>query len=58
MFPVEVQVSKKKTVTVAADEGIFPSTKEGWRACGPSFRTACTRSERRPTRPTAIAASA
>jgi acetyl-CoA acetyltransferase len=29
MFPVEVQLSKKKTVTVAADEGIFPSTKEG-----------------------------
>jgi acetyl-CoA acetyltransferase len=29
MFPVEVQVSKKKTITVAADEGVFPSTKEG-----------------------------
>jgi acetyl-CoA acetyltransferase len=29
MFPVEVQLSKKKTITVAADEGIFPSTKEG-----------------------------
>ena len=29
MFPVEVQLSKKKTITVAADEGVFPSTKEG-----------------------------
>jgi acetyl-CoA acetyltransferase len=29
MFPAEVQLSKKKTITVAADEGIFPSTKEG-----------------------------
>jgi acetyl-CoA acetyltransferase len=29
MFPVEVQVSKKKTVTVEADEGVFPTTKEG-----------------------------
>ena len=29
MFPVEVQLSKKKTITVAADEGVFPSTREG-----------------------------
>jgi acetyl-CoA acetyltransferase len=29
MFPVEVQLSKKKTITVAADEGVFPTTKEG-----------------------------
>jgi acetyl-CoA acetyltransferase len=29
MFPVEVQVSKKRTVTVEADEGVFPTTKEG-----------------------------
>ncbi|HZL97151.1 MAG TPA: hypothetical protein VFB91_00405, partial [Terriglobales bacterium] len=29
MFPVEVQLSRKKTITVAADEGVFPSTKEG-----------------------------
>jgi len=36
----------------------LPSTKEGWRACVPSFRTACTRSERRPTRRTETAASA
>ena len=35
MFPVEVQVSKKKTVTVEADEGIFPSTKEGLAALRP-----------------------
>ena len=35
MFPVEVQLSKKKTVTVEADEGIFPSTKEGLAALRP-----------------------
>jgi acetyl-CoA acetyltransferase len=29
MFPVEVQISRKKTLTVEADEGISPSTKEG-----------------------------
>ncbi len=29
MFPVEVQVSKKKTITLDADEGITPSTREG-----------------------------
>jgi acetyl-CoA acetyltransferase len=29
MFPVEVQLSRKKTVTVEADEGVFPTTKEG-----------------------------
>ena len=29
MFPVEVQVSKKQTVTVEADEGIMESTAEG-----------------------------
>ena len=29
MFPVEIQVSKKKTVTVDADEGIMPTTAEG-----------------------------
>ncbi|RTZ97996.1 MAG: thiolase family protein [Deltaproteobacteria bacterium] len=29
MFPVEVRVSKKKTITVAADEGVFPTTAEG-----------------------------
>ena len=29
LFPVEVQISKKKTVVVEADEGVFPSTKEG-----------------------------
>jgi len=29
MFPVEVKVSKKKTVLVEEDEGIIPSTKEG-----------------------------
>jgi acetyl-CoA acetyltransferase family protein len=29
MFPVEIRMSKKKTVTVEADEGIMPSTAEG-----------------------------
>ena len=29
MFPVEVQISKKKTITVAADEGVMPTTAEG-----------------------------
>ena len=29
MFPVELRVSKKKTITVETDEGIFPTTKEG-----------------------------
>jgi acetyl-CoA acetyltransferase len=29
MFPVEVALSKKKIVTVEADEGVFPTTKEG-----------------------------
>jgi len=29
MFPLEVQVSKKKSVVVDADEGIFPTTAEG-----------------------------
>ncbi len=29
MFPVEVQLSKKKTLTVEADEGVTTTTKEG-----------------------------
>jgi acetyl-CoA acetyltransferase len=29
MFPVEVQVSRKKTITIEADEGIMESTQEG-----------------------------
>jgi acetyl-CoA acetyltransferase len=29
MFPVEVKLSKKKTVLVETDEGIMPTTKEG-----------------------------
>jgi acetyl-CoA acetyltransferase len=29
MVPVEVQISKKKTITVAADEGVMPTTAEG-----------------------------
>jgi acetyl-CoA acetyltransferase len=29
MFPIEVAVSKKKTITVDQDEGIMPSTQEG-----------------------------
>ena len=35
MFPVEVQVSRKKTVTVEADEGIAASTPEGLAALKP-----------------------
>ena len=29
MFPVEIQISKKKTITVEADEGVMPTTAEG-----------------------------
>jgi acetyl-CoA acetyltransferase len=29
MFPAEVQISKKKTINVAADEGVTPTTREG-----------------------------
>ncbi len=29
MVPVEIQVSRKKTLTIAADEGIMPTTAEG-----------------------------
>lgn len=29
MFPLEVRVSKKKSITIAGDEGIMPTTKEG-----------------------------
>ncbi len=29
MFPVEIQVSRKKTITLSADEGVMPSTAEG-----------------------------
>ncbi|MFK5952100.1 MAG: thiolase family protein [Desulfobacterium sp.] len=29
MFPAEIQVSKKRTILVEADEGIFPTTAEG-----------------------------
>jgi len=29
MFPVEIKVSKKKTITVEADEGVFPTTADG-----------------------------
>lgn len=35
MFPVEVQLSKKKTLLVEADEGVFPSTPEGLAALRP-----------------------
>lgn len=35
MFPVEVQISKKKILTLEADEGIFPSTPEGLAALKP-----------------------
>lgn len=29
MFPVEINVSRKKTLTVEADEGVFPTTADG-----------------------------
>lgn len=29
MLPLEIPISRKKTLTVEADEGIFPTTKEG-----------------------------
>jgi acetyl-CoA C-acetyltransferase len=29
MFPVEIKVSKKKTISVEADEGVFPTTADG-----------------------------
>lgn len=29
MFPVEINVSRKKTLTVGADEGVFPTTADG-----------------------------
>jgi acetyl-CoA acetyltransferase family protein len=29
MFPVEIQISKKKSITVSADEGVMPTTAEG-----------------------------
>ena len=29
MFPVEVQLSKKKTITLDVDEGVMPTTREG-----------------------------
>jgi acetyl-CoA acetyltransferase len=35
MFPVEVQVSRKKTLAVEADEGVSTSTKEGLAALKP-----------------------
>ena len=35
MFPVEIQISKKKILTVEADEGVFPSTAEGLAALKP-----------------------
>lgn len=34
-FPVEVKLSKKKTVTVAEDEGITPTTRESLAGLGP-----------------------
>ncbi len=37
MFPVEVKVSKKKTVTLDADEGVMPSTAEGLARLRPNF---------------------
>ena len=35
MIPVEVKVSKKKTITIDADEGVTPSTAEGLAALKP-----------------------
>jgi len=39
MFPVEVRVSKKKTVVLEADEGITPTTAEGLAKLKPVGRT-------------------
>ena len=37
MIPLDIRVSKKKTVTVAEDEGIMPSTAEGLAALRPAL---------------------
>lgn len=37
MIPVEVRISKKKTILVEGDEGITPSTAEGLAALRPAF---------------------
>jgi acetyl-CoA C-acetyltransferase len=37
MFPVEIQLSKKKTIVVDADEGISPTTKEGLASLKPAL---------------------
>lgn len=35
MFPVEVKLSKKKTITIEADEGVTPTTAEGLKGLKP-----------------------
>ncbi len=56
MFPVEIKVSKKKTITVEADEGVFPTTAEGLAGLRP------VSAERRPLpsvpKPTRLTATA
>jgi acetyl-CoA acyltransferase len=38
MFPVEVQVSRKKTITLEADEGVTPTTADGLAGLKPVLR--------------------
>jgi acetyl-CoA acetyltransferase len=35
MFPIEIQISKKKTITLEADEGIAPTTADGVKSLKP-----------------------
>jgi hypothetical protein len=55
MFPVTLQVSKKKIVTIEADEGIMPTTAEGLSKLRRCCRTGPIPSGPRPIRPTAAA---
>jgi acetyl-CoA acetyltransferase len=41
MIPVEVQVSRKKTVTLEADEGVMPTTAEGLAKLRPVIPEGC-----------------
>jgi len=41
MIPVDIQVSRKKTITVSADEGITPCTPEGLAPLKPTIAGGC-----------------
>jgi len=41
MIPVDIQVSRKKTVTISADEGITPCTPEGLAPLKPTIAGGC-----------------